>query len=105
MAATLKVALSHCTDKEVISKYVASHRDPKIILEFSDYRITISVRQYQSDFGSFYSTLMEIFLHDGEDFVLLYRIGRTGILTYHDLLTKFEMCGNKPSFWASGRTL
>ncbi len=38
---------------------------------------------------------MEIFLRHGKDIILRYGVSRDGIMTYNDLVTKFEMGGNE----------
>ncbi len=38
---------------------------------------------------------MEIFLRHAEDIILKHRATRDGVLTFHELVTKFEMGGKK----------
>ncbi len=59
VAATLKSRMFHCTDDKVIESNVASKGDKTIILDFPDYRTTVSSRQFQYDIRSLYGTLME----------------------------------------------
>ncbi len=95
VATTLKFGMSHCTDNKVIESFVARKGDTTVILDFADYCTTVSSCQFQYDICSLYRTLMEILMHHGEDIILRQRTTKDGIMAYHDLVTKFEMGGNK----------
>ena len=95
VTATLKAGMSHCTDDEVIQQYIATGGDTAIILNFPEYCMTISPSQFQDHIRSFYDTLMEISMCCGKDIIMKWQESQDGILAYHDLVTRFELEGNK----------
>ncbi len=48
---------------------------------------------------------MEIFLCHREDIILKHRVARDRVMTLHDLVTKFEMGGNKTLAWRNDKRL